>query len=98
METTIACWGYIGIMEKKMETTIVYWGYIVIMEKKTETTMVYWGYTRIFEKKMEATTLYYSVLWYIMVYVEQEKSKKQGQNWERITRTHGHHSRKWRCQ
>ena len=26
METTIAYWGYIGIMEKKMETTIAYWG------------------------------------------------------------------------
>ena len=24
----IVCWGYIGMMEKKMETTVVYWGYI----------------------------------------------------------------------
>ena len=32
METTIVCWGYIGMTEKKMETTIVYWGYIGIME------------------------------------------------------------------
>ena len=24
METTIACWAYIGIMEKKLEATIVY--------------------------------------------------------------------------
>ena len=31
METTIVCWGYIGIMEKKMETTMVSWGYIGIM-------------------------------------------------------------------
>ena len=22
------CWGYIGIMEKRMETTIIHWGYI----------------------------------------------------------------------
>ena len=28
METTIVCWGYLGIMEKKMETTIVCWGYL----------------------------------------------------------------------
>ena len=26
MEATIVCWGYIGIMEKKMEATIAYWG------------------------------------------------------------------------
>ena len=38
METTIVCWGYIGIMEKKMETTIVYWGYKGI--KKMETTIL----------------------------------------------------------
>ena len=39
METTILCWGYRGIMEKKMETIIVYWGYIIgIMEKKMEAT------------------------------------------------------------
>ena len=25
METTIVCWGCIGLMEKKKETTIVYW-------------------------------------------------------------------------
>ena len=25
------CWGYIGIMEKKMETTVVYWGYIGVI-------------------------------------------------------------------
>ena len=43
-ETTIAYWGYIGIMEKKRKTTIVYWGYIGIMEKKRKTTVVYWGY------------------------------------------------------
>ena len=30
METTIVCWGHIGIMEKKRETTIVYGGYIGI--------------------------------------------------------------------
>ena len=30
METTVAYWGYIGIMEKKMETAVVYWGYIGI--------------------------------------------------------------------
>ena len=40
METTIACWAYIGIMEKKLEATVVYWGYIGIMEKKLETTIV----------------------------------------------------------
>ena len=28
MESTIVCWGYIGIMEKKMETTIVSLGSI----------------------------------------------------------------------
>ena len=49
------CWGYIGIMEKKMETTIVYWDYIGIMENKMDTTIVYWGYIGIMEKKMEAT-------------------------------------------
>ena len=26
METTVVCWGYIGIMVKNMETTTVYWG------------------------------------------------------------------------
>ena len=41
METTIADWVYIGIMEKKMETTIVYWVCFGIMEKKMETTVVY---------------------------------------------------------
>ena len=34
METTIAYWGYNGIMEKKMEPTIVYWGYNGIMEQE----------------------------------------------------------------
>ena len=40
MEATIACWGYIGIMEKKMEATIVYWGVVMgnlgIIDKKME--------------------------------------------------------------
>ena len=27
METTIAYWGYKGIMEKNMEATTVYWGF-----------------------------------------------------------------------
>ena len=35
METTIVCWGCIGMMEKKMETGIVYRSSIGIMEKKT---------------------------------------------------------------
>ena len=34
METTIICWGYIGIMENEMETTIICWGYIGIMERQ----------------------------------------------------------------
>ena len=25
------CWGYVGIMDKKMKTTIVYWGYIRVI-------------------------------------------------------------------
>ena len=41
METTIICWAYIGILEKKMETTIVYWAYIGIMERKMESTVVF---------------------------------------------------------
>ena len=51
METTIACWDYIGIMEKKMETPLVYWDYMGIMEKKMETPLVYWEYIWITEKK-----------------------------------------------
>ena len=39
METTIICWGYIGIMEKKMETTIME----NQMEKKMENDMEYIG-------------------------------------------------------
>ena len=39
METTIICWGFVGIVEKKMETTIIYWGFIGIMEKKMEATI-----------------------------------------------------------
>ena len=34
METNIAYWAYIGIMEKKMETTTIYW--VGIVEKKME--------------------------------------------------------------
>ena len=36
METTLAYWVEIGILEKKMETTIVYWVYVGIREKKLE--------------------------------------------------------------
>ena len=39
MIETIAYWGYIGMMEKKMEATIVYWSYIEKIEKM-ETTIV----------------------------------------------------------
>ena len=41
METTLVCWGYIGLMEKKKETTIVYWGlYTGVMEKNMEATIL----------------------------------------------------------
>ena len=57
METTIICWGYIGIMEKKMETTIICWGYIGIMENKMETTIM----ENQMEKKMENEMEYIGV-------------------------------------
>ena len=39
METTIVCWRYMEMIEKKMETTkIVCWSYMGIMEKRMETT------------------------------------------------------------
>ena len=55
MKTTIVCWGYIGIMEKKMETTIVCWGYIGIMEKQngnySSILGLYWGLKRLHRYK-----------------------------------------------
>ena len=39
METTIAYWGYIRIMENTMETAFAYWGYVRTMENPMETAL-----------------------------------------------------------
>ena len=59
MKTTIVCWGYIRILQKKMEThysmLVLFWD----NGKQNETTiLVYWSYIGIMEQNMETTIVF----------------------------------------